>query len=56
MKKIILASASSGRKDLLENIGLKFEVEPSDYAEELIQLSPVSLFWIRVKTRYYPRR
>ena len=35
MKKIILASASPRRKELLEIIGLKFEVEPSDYEEEI---------------------
>ena len=35
MKKIILASASPRRKELLEKIGLKFEVEPSNYAEDL---------------------
>jgi septum formation protein len=35
MKKIILASASPRRKELLEKIGLKFEVEPGDINEEL---------------------
>jgi septum formation protein len=35
MKKIILASASPRRKELLEKIGLKFDVEPSDYEEEI---------------------
>jgi len=35
MKKIILASASPRRKELLEKIGLGFEVEPGDYAEEV---------------------
>ncbi len=35
MKKIILASASPRRKELLEQIGLKFEVEPSNYREDL---------------------
>lgn len=33
MKKIILASASPRRKELLEQIGLRFEVEPSDLDE-----------------------
>jgi len=33
MKKIILASASPRRKELLEKIGLKFEVEPGDGEE-----------------------
>jgi len=33
MKRIILASASHRRKQLLEQIGLQFEVEPGDYTE-----------------------
>ena len=33
MKTIILASGSPRRKELLEKIGLKFEVEPSNYEE-----------------------
>lgn len=33
MKKIILASASPRRKELLEKIGLKFEIEPGDCEE-----------------------
>lgn len=33
MKRIILASASPRRKQLLEQIGLQFEVEPSNYQE-----------------------
>ena len=44
MKRIILASASPRRRELLEKIGLKFEVEPSDYAEDLRSgLSPDEL-------------
>ena len=35
MKKIILASASPRRKELLEKIGLMFEVEPSNFEEEM---------------------
>jgi septum formation protein len=35
MKKIILASGSPRRKELLEKIGLKFDVEPADYAEDI---------------------
>jgi septum formation protein len=35
MKKIILASSSPRRKELLEKAGLQFEVEPADYAENL---------------------
>ena len=35
MKTIILASASPRRKELLEKIGLRFEVEPSNYEEDM---------------------
>ena len=35
MKIIILASASPRRKELLEKIGLTFEVEPSNYEEDI---------------------
>lgn len=35
MKTIILASGSSRRKELLEIIGLKFKVEPSNYNEDI---------------------
>ncbi len=35
MKTIILASASPRRKELLEKIGLKFEVEASNYEEDV---------------------
>jgi len=35
MKKIILASASPRRKELLEKIGLIFEVEPSNFEEDI---------------------
>ena len=41
MKTIILASASPRRKVLLEKIGLIFEVEPSDYEEDMpLRLEP----------------
>lgn len=44
MERIILASASPRRRELLEKIGLKFEVEPSDYAEDMRSgLSPDEL-------------
>ncbi len=35
MKTIILASASPRRKELLERLGLKFQVEPSNYQENI---------------------
>ncbi|MDD5510385.1 MAG: Maf family protein [Dehalococcoidales bacterium] len=35
MKEIILASASPRRKELLGKIGLRFEVEPSNYTEDI---------------------
>jgi septum formation protein len=35
MKTIILASASPRRKELLQKIGLRFEIEPSGYEEEI---------------------
>jgi septum formation protein len=44
MKKIILASGSPRRKELLKNIGLKFEVSAEDVEEELTgSLSPATL-------------
>jgi len=44
MKTIILASASSRRKELLKKIGLKFKVEPSNYEENIsFELEPHEL-------------
>ncbi len=44
MKKIILASASPSRKTLLEQIGLDFTVEVSDYIEDMgLEVSPHEL-------------
>ena len=40
MKKIILASASPRRKELLEQIGLSFEVEPAKGEEEITSVIP----------------
>src|SRR4030043_1858301 len=35
MKEVILASASPRRKELLEKIGIRFKVEPSNYEEDI---------------------
>src|SRR4030042_3108590 len=35
MKTIVLASASPRRKELLQKLGLKFKVDPSNYDEEV---------------------
>ncbi len=44
MKKIVLASASPRRKELLEQIGLQFIVEPSNHDEQVsLDLSPHEL-------------
>ncbi len=40
MKKLILASASPRRKELLQQLGLKFDVAPSDYAEDMTKKLP----------------
>lgn len=43
-KKIVLASASPRRKELLELIGLQFKVDPGDYKEDMnLKLSPHEL-------------
>jgi septum formation protein len=39
MKRIVLASASPRRKELLGQIGLQFDVEPTDYDEETTSAS-----------------
>ncbi len=44
MKKIILASTSSRRKELLEKTGLKFRVVSSGYEEDMtLKLKPIDL-------------
>ncbi len=44
MKKIILASLSPRRKELLEKIGIKFDVDSSDYEEDMsLKLKPHDL-------------
>jgi septum formation protein len=44
MRKIILASGSPRRKELLNQIGLKFEVVPSNYEEDMsLNMSPRKL-------------
>ena len=44
MKKIILASQSPRRKDLLKQIGLEFEIDPSSYEEDMtLKMEPKKL-------------
>ncbi len=44
MKKIILASSSPRRKDLLKQISLEFEVDPSNYEEDMtLKMEPRKL-------------
>jgi len=44
MKKIILASQSPGRRTLLSQIGLEFEVDPSNYQEDMaLKMEPSKL-------------
>ena len=44
MKKIILASQSPRRKDLLQQVGLKFEIDPSNYEEDMsLKMEPLKL-------------
>jgi len=44
MKKIILASQSPRRKQLLEQIGLKFEIDPGNYEEDMtLKMEPNKL-------------
>jgi septum formation protein len=44
MRKVILASSSPRRKELLAKTGLKFTVDPGDYEEDMtLKLKPVEL-------------
>jgi septum formation protein len=44
MKKIILASQSPRRRDLLKQIGLEFEIDPSNYEEDMsLEMEPNKL-------------
>ena len=44
MKKLILASGSPRRKEILENVGLKFDVFKSDYEEDMsLAMEPAEL-------------
>lgn len=41
--RIILASNSPRRKELLSQVGVKFEVIPSEFEEQLVELPPAKL-------------
>ena len=44
MRKIILASSSPRRKELLRQIGLDFEIDPSKYEEDMtLKMAPTKL-------------
>ncbi|MFA6135821.1 MAG: Maf family protein [Candidatus Paceibacterota bacterium] len=44
MKKIVLASSSPRRKELLSQVGLQFEVDPSNYQEDMsLKMEPSKL-------------
>jgi septum formation protein len=44
MRKIVLASSSPRRKELLEKTGLQFVVDPGDYEEDMtMKLKPIEL-------------
>ena len=42
MKEIILASQSPRRKELLEEVGLRFRVEPAQIEEHLDESLPIT--------------
>lgn len=43
-RKIILASTSQGRRELLKQIGLEFSTEASEYEEDMsLEVSPTEL-------------
>jgi len=51
MKKIILASSSPRRKELLEKLGIEFDIDPSNYEEDMsLDLKPHNL------TKYLSRK
>ncbi len=43
MKKLILASGSPRRRDLLQQIGLKFQINPSRVDEEIAESDPIKM-------------
>jgi septum formation protein len=54
-RKIILASTSPRRKELLEQIGLEFTIQPSDYEEDMtLSMTPSDLVVYLAKGKATP--
>ena len=54
MKKIILASTSPRRHNLLQQIGLKFEIVPSKYEEDMtLKLPPHELAMVLARGKAF---
>lgn len=51
MRKIILASSSPRRAEILENLGIAFDIIPSDYDEPKVNKSPEELVCYYAKNK-----